>query len=260
MKLPIFQIDAFADGPFTGNPAAVVPMAEWLEEEKLQAIAAENNLSETAFFVGSQGSYALRWFTPNCEVDLCGHATLAAAHVILSTMEPGREEVTFRTLSGGLTVRREDDLYSMDFPALTGEDVEAPPGLAEILGVNPIELRMGKDLLALVDSVETVRRAAPDFARLSAEVEARGVILTAPGRKYDFVSRFFAPRAGIPEDPVTGSAHCMLAPFWAKRLGKTRFTARQLSLRGGTVWCEVKGDRVILKGHAVTYLEGVILV
>jgi PhzF family phenazine biosynthesis protein len=257
MRTPIFQIDAFTTRRFAGNPAAVMPMKSFLADPVLQAIAAENNLAETAFLVPEGGDYRLRWFTPMVEVPLCGHATLASAAVVMERLQPERNSVVFHSASGPLTVKRADAGYVMDFPARPSEPVSAPPGLAEALGIVPIEaLANAFNYMALLESAQVVRDIAPDMAAL-ARMDRPGVIVTAPGDgTYDFVSRYFAPAKGIPEDPVTGAAHCMLAPYWAKRLGKTAFRAFQASRRGGEVVCRLTGDRVELEGACVFYLEG----
>jgi PhzF family phenazine biosynthesis protein len=260
MRLPIYQVDAFADRIFAGNPAAVVPLAEWLPDATLQAIAAENNLAETAFFVRRGDAYDLRWFTPVVEVDLCGHATLASAHVVFRFIEPERRRVAFETRQAGtLVVTRQGDELAMDFPGWPPEPVESPSSLAVALGRNPSEVLASRDFLAVYDKAADVAAIKPDFAALRRL--DRAVIVTAPGSgEVDFVSRFFAPRAGIDEDPVTGSAHCQLIPYWAKRLGKTRLAARQLSPRGGALSCALEGGRVTIAGQARLYLEGTITV
>jgi PhzF family phenazine biosynthesis protein len=257
MRTPIFQVDAFTTRQFAGNPAAVMPMASFLEDAVLQAIAAENNLAETAFLVPEGGDYRLRWFTPTTEVPLCGHATLASAAVVMERLEPGRSKVVFHSASGPLSVSRADMGYVMDFPIRPSEPVATPPALAEALGVVPIEVFIDAfNYLALLESGQVLRALAPDMAAL-ARMDRSGVIVTAPGDgTYDFVSRYFAPAKGIPEDPVTGGAHCMLAPYWAKRLGKTVFRAFQASQRGGEIICRLVGDRIELEGTCVFYLEG----
>ncbi len=260
MKLPLFQVDAFTDKVFAGNPAAICPLEEWLSDELMQAIAAENNLSETAFFVGREGRYHLRWFTPACEVDLCGHATLATSFLILNRLEPELDAVTFETRSGALTVTRDGDGLAMDFPARPPVAGEPTPGLAVAIGGAPKEfLTSLEDDLVVYGSVAEVRDLKPDMGAL-ARLDRRGTIVTAPGEDCDFVSRFFAPGHGIPEDPVTGSAHCVLVPYWAERLGKTDLVARQVSARGGLLTCRAMGERVRLAGRAVLYLEGEITV
>jgi len=257
MRTPIFQIDAFTACRFRGNPAAVMPMESFLSDAVLQAIASENNLAETAFLVSEGGDYRLRWFTPITEVPLCGHATLASAAVVMERLEPGRTRVVFHSASGPLTVKRVDTEYVMDFPVRMSEPVSTPPGLADALGVAPIEVFVNAfNYMALLESAQVVRALAPDMAAL-AHLDRDGVIVTAPGDgAYDFVSRYFAPAKGIPEDPVTGGAHCMLAPYWGKRLGKTMFRAYQASRRGGEIICRLAGERVELQGTCVFYLEG----
>ena len=257
MSIPLYQVDAFADAVFAGNPAAVCPLENWLPDETLQAIALENNLSETAYFIPQGDGYALRWFTPVHEVELCGHATLATAHVIMSLLEPERSSVAFSTnVSGTLTVDREGDSYVMDFPPWPRESVPVEADLTAALGRAPTALFTGNDWMAVFEDEADVRALAPDMAAL-ARLDTRGVIATAPGREVDFVSRFFAPRFGIPEDPVTGSAHCMLTPYWADRLGKSTLSARQISPRGGNIHCTLTEEgRIRLAGKAVLYMEG----
>jgi PhzF family phenazine biosynthesis protein len=258
MKLRLFQIDAFASRVFAGNPAAVVPLEAWLDDATLQRIATENNLSETAFLVGGGGDYEIRWMTPALEVDLCGHATLASAWVVFHELEPGRTEVVFRSKSGPLGVVAKGDRLALDFPSRPPEPAEAQQGpLGDGLGQAPEAAFSSRDLMAVFAREEDVRTLAPDMAKL-ATFAVTGVIATAPGSDCDFVSRFFAPAYGIPEDPVTGSAHCTLVPYWAKRLGRTELHARQISPRGGELFCELQGDRVEIAGHAVKYLEGTI--
>ena len=259
MRLRIFQIDAFTDEVFGGNPAAVCPLESWIDDATLQAIALENNLSETAFLVPANGAYGLRWFTPLAEVDLCGHATLASAQVVFQHLQPGADSVAFDTRSGRLAVSRGTDGLTMDFPALAAHPVEPPADLVAGLGAEPTAAYAGMDYLALFETEAEVRALAPDQLALG-RLDRRGVIVSAPGESVDFVSRFFSPNMGVPEDPVTGSAHCMLAPFWGERLGKTTLVARQISRRGGIVRCELAGERVRLTGRAVQYLEGTITV
>lgn len=257
MRVPIFQLDAFTNRRFAGNPAAVVPLESFLADATLQAIAAENNLAETAFLVQQNDDYQLRWFTPVTEVPLCGHATLASAAVVMERLEPGRNQVVFHTASGPLTVQRELVGYRMNFPVRTSEPISTPAGLAEALGVVPIEVFANKfNFMALLASEEILRALTPDMAALC-QLARPGVIVTAGSNgRYDFVSRYFAPAKGIPEDPVTGAAHCMLAPYWAKRLGKTEFRAFQASPRGGEIRCRLVKDRTELQGECVFYLEG----
>ncbi|MBW3130750.1 PhzF family phenazine biosynthesis protein [Hymenobacter profundi] len=261
MLLPLYQIDAFTDTLFAGNPAAVCPLTAWLPADTMQAIAAENNLAETAFFVpreGQEGEYEIRWFTPAVEVELCGHATLASAHVLLRHLNFKGDELTFHSKSGPLRVsRHESGRLTLDFPSRPPRPLdEVPEGLLAGLGATPQQLLAGPDLVALFASEEEVTALQPDQAALL-QVPYRGVIATAPGNgEVDFVSRFFGPRVGVPEDPVTGSAHTTLVPFWAERLGKTELRARQVSPRGGDLWCELRQDRVLISGYAVTYLKG----
>jgi predicted PhzF superfamily epimerase YddE/YHI9 len=262
MALRLYHLNAFTTKPFAGNPAAVCPLAEWLDDGLLQAVAAENNLSETAFFVPRGEQYELRWFTPRSEVKLCGHATLASAFVILQILETKRDSVRFETrASGALTVTRDGDLLAMDFPALVPWACTDPPAaLREGLGKVPFEVVQIEDnYFAVFEKEEEVKSLRPDF-RLLEELHPAGVAVTAPGKDCDFVSRYFAPSYGIPEDPVTGSTHCSLAPYWAKRLRKTKLHARQISERGGELWCEVRSERVILRGNAVLTLQGDLLI
>lgn len=258
--IPLYQVDAFAAAPFRGNPAAVCPLERWLADELLQAIAAENNLSETAYYVRQNGGYHIRWFTPATEVSLCGHATLAAAHVILDIRkETTASRIAFESRSGELAVARENDLYVLDFPSRYPEESPDDPALFDALGARPEEFRRTGDCFCVFETEEQVRKLAPDMGKLAA-VDCRGTIATAPGKDCDFVSRFFAPRAGIPEDPVTGSAHTNLIPYWSRRLGKKKLFARQISSRGGELWCEDRGARVGIAGRAIKYLEGQISV
>jgi len=254
VSLLLFQIDAFADRLFGGNPAAVIPLDAPLPEATMQAIAAENNLSETAFLFPQGDRFNLRWFTPVREVDLCGHATLATAWVLFERLACQKREIVFDTKSGPLTVTRDGDWLWMDFPADPAVPVPCPDALREGLGRPPMEVHAAADYLAVFESEEVVRALAPDFRAL-ARLDRRGVIATAPGRKADFVSRFFAPNYGIDEDPATGSAHCTLAPFWSERLGKKDLLAHQVSARGGVIRCEPRGARVRLGGQAALYLE-----
>jgi PhzF family phenazine biosynthesis protein len=258
MRLPIYQVDAFSDHLFAGNPAAVCPLEQWLPDETMQAIAAENNLAETAFFVPRGAGYELRWFTPACEVELCGHATLATAYVIATHLQPGVSHLDFDSHSGLLQV--DVDAASgeirMDFPADAPRPVAVPAKLSSILGVTIEETAISRiGYLLATMSESAVHDASPDMQRL-AELGYSGVIVTARGSDCDFVSRFFAPQLGVPEDPVTGSAHCVLTPYWAARLNKTVFDARQLSARGGQLRCELRGERVLLAGRAVLYMQG----
>jgi len=255
VRIRLFQVDAFATRLFEGNPAAVCPLRTWLSDEVLQDIAGENNLSETAFFVSAGSDYELRWFTPTVEVELCGHATLAAAHVLFEHLDYASRMIRFNTRGGDLIVQRKGDRLEMVFPARVPQPCAAPPALSAGLGTEPLEVLRADDYIAVFDSEATIRALVPDMARLST-LDRRGVSVTARGSDVDFVSRFFAPAVGVPEDPVTGSAHCELAPFWASRLGKSRMHARQVSRRGGEVFCELRDNRVVLEGRAVTFLEG----
>ena len=257
--LRYYIVDAFTDKPFGGNPAAVVPLSEWQDDGWLQNVAMEMNLSETAFLVKEDGGYRLRWFTPKVEVALCGHATLASAHVLWSEgyVRPA-EEIRFHTKSGLLKAARKESWIELDFPAKPPTECTPSPGLLEALGATAKDVSRNQfDYLVEVESEAEVRRLAPDFARL-ASLEIRGVIVTSRSAtpQYDFVSRFFAPRAGVNEDPVTGSAHCCLGPYWQERLGKSEFTAFQTSARGGVIRVRVAGDRTNLGGQAVTVLRG----
>jgi predicted PhzF superfamily epimerase YddE/YHI9 len=265
MKLPIYQVDAFAGGVFHGNPAAICPLERWLPDVTMQSIAAENNLAETAFFVPRPAGgrpaadYDLRWFTPEAEVDLCGHATLASAFVLFTSRGRASSTVAFHTRSGLLVVRRDGEALAMDFPSRPPVACEAPGGLVEALGRAPREVWKSRDLMAVYDSEDEVQSLAPNFQAIRA-LGVFGIIATAPGRDVDFVSRFFAPLMGVPEDPATGSSHCTLTPYWAKRLGKSRLRARQISARVGEMLCEDLGERVAIAGRAVLYLEGTITV
>lgn len=253
MKLTQYQVDAFASRVFEGNPAAVCPLQSWLEDGLLQAIAMENNLAMTAYFVPAKDGFELRWFTPTTELDLCGHATMAAAHVLYTELGYGGDSIRFATRSGELCVRREGQLYVLDFPVVAPQVCVMPAGLVEALGREPAAVLAADDLLAVFASEAEVRALQPDQVLL-AGLDYRGVIVTAPGEQHDFVSRFFAPRLGVPEDSVTGSAHCKLVPYWAQRLGKSRMTARQVSRRGGDLALELRGDRVHMAGRAVLFM------
>jgi len=255
MDIPYFQVDAFTDRLFSGNPAGVCMLTEWLPDRLLQDIAAENNLSETAFIVSRTGANELRWFTPAMEVDLCGHATLAAAHVLFHHYGRREQRLNFTTRSGLLTVSHADDLLVLDFPSRPATACEAPRQLVEGLGAIPMTVAKARDYLAVFEREQQVRDLRPDMATLS-RLDCLGIIAAAPGADCDFVSRFFAPRADAPEDPVTGSAHCTLIPYWADRLGRRKLHARQLSSRGGELYCEDKGERVAIGGRAITYSSG----
>jgi len=252
MKLPYFQVDAFANRSFTGNPAGVCPLRDWLPDELLQKIAMENNLSETAFVVKRAEQWDLRWFTPAIEVDLCGHATLATAFV-LHLEDPKLENpVRFSSRSGILSVAREKDLFILDFPSRPAQPVPCPDGMIAGLECKPAAVFKARNYLAVYECEEEVRSLKPNFAQI-AELDTQGVIVTAPGAKVDFVSRYFAPKVGVPEDPVTGSAHCTLIPYWAERLGKSQLHALQVSKRGGELFCEAAGERVKIGGRALLY-------
>ena len=288
MRIPFCQVDAFASRPFEGNPAVVCPLESWLPDATLQAIAAEHNLSETAFYIArSESSHSessrsensrnetphsesphsesphsesfdLRWFTPQVEVDLCGHATLATAHVILAVRQESRAaRVIFHTRSGELAVERDDNLYTLDFPSRPPQPCAVPETLAAALGAAPRTVMAARDYLCVFDHEDEVIALQPDMTALAA-LDRFAVIVTAPGTDCDFVSRFFAPAKGVPEDPVTGSAHCTLIPYWAERLAKSTLFARQRSRRGGELWCGHHGARVAISGRAVTYSQGVI--
>jgi PhzF family phenazine biosynthesis protein len=255
-QIPIYQVDAFSTRLFAGNPAAVCPLDTWLPDSTMQNIAAENNLAETAFFVPEGNGYRLRWFTPTIEVDLCGHATLATAWVILNRFTPDCDSVSFQTMSGELVVHRTGDLYSLDFPARPPEHCQVHPRLIEALGTVPVEVLAARDYFVVYQSEEQILTLQPNM-ELLAQMDRFAIIVTARGiGGADFVSRFFAPAHGVPEDPVTGSAHCTLIPYWSRRLNKASLRALQLSKRGGELWCENRGDRVTISGKAVLYLEG----
>jgi predicted PhzF superfamily epimerase YddE/YHI9 len=255
MRIPYFQIDAFTAQTFGGNPAGVCVLKEWLSDETLQQIGAENNLSETAFFVREKDFFQLRWFTPTMEVDLCGHATVAAAFVLFSELSHVEPVIRFHSRSGWLNVRRDKEILLLDFPSRPALPCPAPELLARALGRKPSAVLKSRDYLAVFESENEVAEIAPDM-QLLMELDCLGIIVTAPGNKADFVSRFFAPRAGIPEDPVTGSAHCSLIPYWADRLGKPELFARQISKRGGELHCRNAGERVEIGGRAAVYARG----
>lgn len=258
--MDIFQVDAFTDTVFKGNPAAIVPLKSWPESGLMQQIAAENSLSETAFFVAEEdGSYRIRWFTPQTEVNLCGHATLAAAHVLFQHLGFSGDRIIFQSNSGELTVELHDDCYWMNFPSNPPEPIPVPKLIPEAAGMIPIYTGVNTDLMVLLQDEHAVKSLKPDLIILK-KMEVRGVIFTAPGTDVDFVSRFFAPSVGVPEDPVTGSAHTVLTPFWSKRLKKKNLKARQISERGGDLFCIQKENRVEIGGMAVTYLTGSISV
>jgi PhzF family phenazine biosynthesis protein len=254
MKLKLYQIDAFTNKVFGGNPAAVCPLDSWLPDQLMQSIAIENNLSETAFFIPKEDGFHLRWFTPKTEVDLCGHATLASAYVLFNLLDYSAEKIRFQTREGDLFVERKVEELIMDFPTKTPVKCEMPDLLVKALGVEPLDLYTNEDYVALLSSEDEVKAVSPDFNTMR-EIDTRGIIITAPGDQVDFVSRFFAPRFGIDEDPVTGSAHCVLTPFWAERLGKNSLTAKQVSARVGDLKCVLEGERVKIIGTAVQYMQ-----
>lgn len=251
-----YVVDAFTGPGFKGNPAGVCVMAEWPADSFMQDIAAENNLSETAFVVKRDGFYDLRWFTPAKEIDLCGHATLGTSYVIANFVEPGAKRIEFHSNSGVLTVECIENRFVMDFPVRVPDPVLSPEHLEEILGAHPVEVLLSRDLFVVLESEEQVQNLNPDFTAMKALEQGVGVIVTAPSERYDFVSRCFYPKLGVNEDPVTGSAHCNLIPYWAKRLGKTVMTGAQLSHRKGLIYCELRGARVGISGEAKVYLTG----
>lgn len=253
MQLTMYQVDAFTSTLFGGNPAAVLPLSEWLDDDIMQNIAAENNLSETAFFVKVDAGYQLRWFTPVSEVDLCGHATLASAWVLYNRLYADSNPLRFQTRSGELTVSRSDDGLAMDFPAKPPVDCEPPRKLLQAFATQPETVMQAEDYILIYAREEQVLAQQPDLELLK-QIPLRGVVITAPGIEADFVSRMFGPKLGIAEDPVTGSSHCSLTPYWAEQLGKVKLVARQLSRRGGEIRCELDHDRVKLSGHCVEYL------
>ena len=260
MKLDIYQIDAFAKEVFRGNPAAVCPLDRWIDAELMQNIALENNLSETAFFVKKDGVYEIRWFTPTFEIDLCGHATLASAFVIFEILKAETEIIKFYShKSGALEVEKQGDRFVLDFPSRPVSPVDIPEGLIEAIGKEPKKVLKARDYFLVYENEQEILDIAPNFSRLL-EVGGHGFIVTSKGGDSDFVSRFFAPEVGVFEDPVTGSAHCNLIPFWAERLGKNEMFARQISQRGGELFCKLEGDRVKIGGNAVLYLKGEIYV
>lgn len=260
MELPLYRIDAFTERMFGGNPAGVVPLEGWLPEATMQAIAAENNQAETAFFIPDGEGFKLRWFTPTVEAELCGHATLASAYVISNFLQPGRRQMRFDSLSGPLTAKREGEKYVLDFPLRPPAKPATDPSVGKALGAAPRELLTSVSYLAVFERWEDVAALEPDLAAIAA-LPLDGVIATAPGRDgVDYVARYFAPAAGIPEDPATGSSHCILMPYWAKRLGRNRLHARQISRRIGEFDCELIGDRVKIAGRAVCNMRGRIFV
>lgn len=257
MELSLYQVDAFASKVFEGNPAAVCPLDEWVPDDIMQSIAAENNLSETAFFVPTDTGFHIRWFTPAAEVELCGHATLAAAHVLFHSLGFDKDKIAFQSQSGILTVARAKNGLVMDFPLQPPMPCDTPDEIIAAFGRRLLECLKAEDYMVVLPTEEDVRSANPDLTPLL-DLDLRGVIITAPSIKYDFVSRFFAPKYGIPEDPVTGSAHTQLVPYWESKLNITRFHAKQVSPRGGKLFCERLGNRVLIHGEAVMYLKGTI--
>lgn len=257
MKLTLYQIDAFADKIFAGNPAAVCPLTEWLPDDVMQAVAMENNLSETAFFVPNEEGYQIRWFTPMREVPLCGHATLASAYVLFTFLGYSQQQIVFQSLSGQLTVERRQDWLEMDFPAQAPTPCELPPAVIDAFAEKPVDCLKNEDYIVVFADEDAIVHAEADFSKL-AELDLRGIAITAPSNTYDFVTRFFAPKYGIDEDPVTGSAFTQLIPYWADRLGKTELQAKQVSKRGGMVRGRLSGERVKIAGKAVAYLIGTI--
>lgn len=261
MKIPFFQVDAFSSNVFGGNPAAICILEAWLDNETMQKIAAENNLSETAFLVPkSPGNYELKWFTPTVEIDLCGHATLASAFVLFEYYDPNKNFLTFQTASGELSVEKSDNLLSMNFPARPPVEVKPPEILLQALGVKPSFVLESRDLLAIFEDEKTIQNMTPDFDTIKKIQSHFAVIVSAPGEHADFVSRFFAPNAGVNEDPVTGSAHCTLIPYWAKRLNKDKLHAFQLSKRKGELFCELLGAGVSIAGHSTLFAKGEIYI
>jgi len=257
MKYTIYQVDAFAEKVFQGNPAAVVPLEDWLEDKLMQEIAMENNLSETAFFVKTDAGYHIRWFTPEFEIDLCGHATLASAYIIKNFVEPHLAEINFTTQkAGALRAMAKDGIYTLDFPSRMPQPCQTPGQLLKSLGITTaVEVLKSRDYFVVLPNEDAVKNADPDFTLIK-ELDSVGVIVTAKGQSADVVSRCFYPGAGIPEDPVTGSAHCNIIPYWSEKLGKSKLFCKQLSQRGGDLHCELQGDRVLMSGKCVLYLEG----
>jgi PhzF family phenazine biosynthesis protein len=259
MEISLYQVDAFASKLFEGNPAAVCPLDEWLSDEVMQSIAAENNLSETAFFVPVGNGFHIRWFTPKSEVDLCGHATLASAYVLFNLLGYKRDMIEFNSKSGILGVTRDNELLTMDFPAQPPVSCDIPEEIIKAFHVEPIECLKSEDLIVVFERETDVESANPDFSQLM-KLDLRGVAITAKSNYWDFVARFFAPKYGIPEDPVTGSAYTQLVPYWASKIGSKRFRVKQVSSRGGELTCQIADDRVYISGKAIKYLEGKIKV
>ncbi|MBC8552373.1 MAG: PhzF family phenazine biosynthesis protein [Candidatus Brocadiales bacterium] len=255
MELSLYQIDSFTDMSFEGNPAAVIPLETWLPKNTMQSIAEENNLSETAFFVPKNRGFHIRWFTPKTEVDLCGHATLAAAYVLFNILGYNKDTIEFESKSGTLTVLQKDDWLVMDLPAQSPTPCQVPYEIVKAFDKAPIECLRSEDYIVVFETESDILSIKPDIDYLK-KLDLRGVIITARSRQYDFVSRFFAPKHGIDEDPVTGSAHTQLIPYWAKKLDKAKMKAKQVSSRGGELVCELHNDRVLISGKAVKFLEG----
>ncbi len=256
MKIPIYQVDAFASVIFKGNPAAVCPLEEWLPDHVMQNIAMENNLSETAFFIEDNGIYHIRWFTPKAELDLAGHPTLATAHIILNELDKNIKTINFKTKIGDtLKVNLNDNLYIMDFPSRPPKKIDKIDSLYEALGAKPRELLAHRDLIAIFDNEYEIKSISPNMSKLT-QLSYPSIVISAIGNEVDFVSRNFAPKLGIPEDPVTGSSHCELIPYWSKILNKNEMIAHQLSERGGKIYCGYNNDRVSLGGEAITFLRG----
>lgn len=255
MNIHLYQVDAFTDVLFGGNPAAICPLHKWIAPDLMQKIAEENNLSETAFFVPNEDQYEIRWFTPKIEVDLCGHATLAAAYVIFNYLNKETNKIIFKSKSGELTVTRNKTYFTLDFPNVSFTAHPLDELLSEIISIKPEEVFKGTDFMVVLNNEDQVRQFKPNFGLIE-KLDSRGLIITAPGKKVDFVSRWFGPQVGVNEDPVTGSAHCMLAPYWSRKLNKTKLCAEQLSSRVGKIDCEIRHERVLLTGQAVLYLEG----
>lgn len=257
MKLTLYQVDAFADEVFRGNPAAVVPLESWIDEGLMQSVAAENNLAETVYFVKTDAGYHIRWFTPEYEIDLCGHATLASAYVIKNFLEPHIREINFTTQkAGALKAYAADGLYTLDFPARMPQSCDVPENLLASVGItDAVEVLRSRDYFIVLPNEDAVRNVEPDYTLMKG-IDTVGVIVTAPGKEADAVSRCFYPGAGVPEDPVTGSAHCNVVPYWSGKLSKTKLFCRQLSPRGGNLHCELRGDRVMMSGGCVLFLKG----
>ncbi|MCW8932437.1 MAG: PhzF family phenazine biosynthesis protein [Gammaproteobacteria bacterium] len=255
MKLPIYQVDAFANKVFKGNPAAICPLEFWLSDELMQSIAAENNLSETAFFVATDKGFHIRWFTPLNEVNLCGHATLASAYVIFNLLGHKSNEIIFESKSGLLKVNNNKDGLQLDFPAQLPNKCKTPDQICSAFQCQPIECLCAEDYIVVLPDEQSVLNAKPDFSLLE-KLDLRGVVITAKGTKYDFISRFFAPKYGINEDPVTGSAYTQLVPYWSVQLGRYQFHSKQVSQRGGEIFCELVGERVFISGQAILYMKG----